>query len=233
MMVMVIIIVFIIFRIIFKDFLNGGELCSDALPSTTLAGGGVVAYESKKVAVGGEVINTGGNASKEEAEEGVDDEVKQVINIVDSHGLQQVKLEKKEYTTLQNAYWKALVTAINLKRNTLIFGTEEKIPANGTAAEKEEFKKAETAALAKIKDTIKKGEIASLTARLDSYKKNFAALQKFVKDEVLANFTEFDFYIAAEPATISAAQIVPARYVGEAIAPTFYYFVDGLEGEKC
>jgi len=218
--------------IIFKDLLNDGEVVSDALPSTTLAGGAVVAYESKKVAVGGEVINTGANASKEEAEEGIEDEVKTVINIVDSHGLQQVKLEKKEYTALQNAYWKALVTAINLKKNTLIFGTEEKIPANGTAAEKEEFKKAEAAAVAKIKDINKKNEIASLNARLESYKKNFAALQKFVKDEILANFSEFDFYLAPEPATISAAMIIPARYIGEAVAPTFYYYIDGVYGEK-
>jgi len=219
--------------IIFKDFLNGGELCSDALPSTTLAGGAVTVYEAKKVAVGGEMINTGGNASKEEAEEAVEDEIKTVINLVDSHGLQVVKLEKKEYVTLQNAYWKGLVTAITLKKNLLVFGSESKIPASGTAAEKEEFKKLETTAIAKVKDVVKKTEIAGLTARLDSYKKNFAALQKFVKEEVLANFTEFDFYIAAEPATVASAMIVPARYIGEAVAPSFYYFADGLEGEKC
>jgi len=220
--------------IIFKDLLNGGELCSDALTSTTLAGGAVVAYEAKKVQVGGEVINTGGNASKEEAEEGVEDEVKTVINLVDSHGLQKVEFSNaKEYTTVQTNYWKLLVAAINLKKNTLVFGTEAKIPANGTPAEKEEFKKLETAAVAKIKDPIKKGHVAELTARLDSYKKNFSALQKFIKEEVVPNYSEYDFYVAAEPATVANAMIVPARYVGEAIAPTFYYFVDGLEAEKC
>jgi len=218
--------------IIFKDLLNGGEVASDALPSTVLADGAVVAYESKKVNVGGETFNTGGNASKEEAEEGTDDEVKTVINLVDSHGLQQIKLEKKEYITLQNNYWKALVAAINLKKNVLIFGDESKVPANTTAAEKEEFKKLEAAAVAKVKGP-KKTELDALNARLASYKKNFAGLQKFVKDEVLANFSEYDFYIAPEPATMSAALIIPARYVGEAVAPTFYYYVDGLESEKC
>jgi hypothetical protein len=42
-----------------------------------------------------------------------------------------------------------------------------------------------------------------------------------------------DSYIAPEPATMSAALIIPARYIGEAVAPTFYYYVDGLESEKC
>jgi len=218
--------------IIFKDILNDGELCSDALPSTTMAGGAVVVYESKKVQVGGMEINTGGNASKEEAEEGVEDEVKTVINLVDSHSLQPIKLEKKEYIALQNAYWKALVTAITLKKNVLAFGSEEKIPASGTPAEKEEFKKLEAAAAAKMKNPVTKAEYTGMVARLESYKKNFAGLQKFVKDEVLANFTEFDFYIASEPATVAAAMIVPARYIGEAVAPSFYYFVDGLVGEK-
>jgi hypothetical protein len=216
--------------IIFKDLLNGGEVASDALPSTTLAGGAVVAYESKKVSVGGEVINTGGNASKEEAEEGVEDEVKTVINLVDSHGLQKVELDKKEYTTLQNNYWKLLVKALNEKKAAMVFGDE--VPASGTAAEKEEYKKLEAAAIAKF-SALKKTQIGEVTARLESYKKNFSALQKFVKDEVLANFTEFDFYLAPEPATMLAAMIIPARYIGEAVAPTFYYYVDGLESEKC
>jgi hypothetical protein len=220
--------------IIFKDFLNDIEVASDALPSTILAGGAVVAYESKKVAKGGEAINIGANASKEETEEALDDSVQQVINIVDSHGLQSVKLEKKEYITLQNAYWKKLVTAITAKKNSLVFGKDEsKWPANTTAAEKEEFKKAEAAAIAKVKDVLLKQKIEECTARLDAYKKHFADLQKFVKDEVLANFSEFDFFIAAEPNTIAEpCMIIPARYIGEAVAPTFYFYVDGLYGEK-
>jgi hypothetical protein len=219
--------------IIFKDYLNNGEIISDALPSTALAGGAVLAFESKKVQVGGEAINTGANASKEEAEEGVEDEVKTVINVVDSHALQPIKLDKKEYTTLQNAYWKKLVVELNRRRGILLHGAESKIPPTGTAAEKEEAKKLDAAATTKAnRDPVKQKELAEINARLESYKKNFAALQKFIKDEVLANFSEFDFYIAAEPATMDAAMIVPARYIGEAFAPTFYYFVDGMYGEK-
>jgi len=219
--------------IIFKDYLNNGEVCSDALPSTAMAGGAVIAYESKKVQVGGEAINTGANASKEEAEEGVEDEIKTVINIVDSHGLQKITLEKKEYTTLQNAYWRKLVNELNRRKGIILFGAESKIPPTTTAEQKEEAKKLEAAATTKVnRDPVKQKELAEIVARLESYKKNFANLQKFIKDEVLANFTEFDFYIAAEPATMAEAMIIPARYIGEALAPTFYYFADGVWGEK-
>jgi hypothetical protein len=219
--------------IIFKDYLNGGEVCSDAIASTELAGGAVRSYESKKVEVGGGEINTGGNASKEEAEEKLEDEVKTVINLVDSHSLQQIKLEKKEYTTLQNAYWRKLVNELNRRKGVMLFGAESKIPPSTTAEQKEELKKLEAAATTKVnRDPVKAKDLAEIVARLESYKKNFANLQKFIKDEVLANFSEFDFYIAAEPATMDAAMIIPARYIGEALAPTFYYFVDGMYGEK-
>jgi len=218
--------------IIYQDFLNpGAELCSDALPLTMLADGAVLAIESKKVTVGGEEINIGGNASKEEAEEGVDDEKKTVINLVDSHGLVVQKLEKKTYITLQTAYWKSLLTAINAKKATLLFGSEAKVPPQTTAEQKEEYKKLETAAIAKLKG-LAKTEYDAAAARFTSFKKNFPALQKFVKDEILANFSEYDFYTASEPVTIGSCMIVPARYIGEAPAPTFYFYMDGLLGEK-
>jgi len=219
--------------LLYTDFLAGDsiELCSDALPSTLLADGAVLAIESKKIPVGGESFNTGGNASKEEAEEGVEDEVKTVINIVDSHSLQQIKLEKKEYVVMQNGYWKKLLTAITTKKNVLLFGSEAKVPPQTTAEQKEEYKKLETAAIAKLKPAVRP-EYDSIVARFASFKKNFAALQKFIKDEVLANFTEYDFYMGAEPAEMSSSMIVPARFIGEAAAPTFYFFVDGIFGQK-
>jgi hypothetical protein len=42
------------------------------------------------VQIGGEPISTGANASKETAEDVLDDEVKTVLNVVESHSLQQV-----------------------------------------------------------------------------------------------------------------------------------------------
>jgi len=219
--------------IIFKDYLNNGEIGSDSIIGVAMAGGAVLAVESAKVKVGGEAINTGGNASKEEAEEALDDEIKTVINVVDSHSLQAVKLEKKEYTALQNAYWRKLVAELNRRKGTMLFGAESKIPPTTTTEQKEEAKKLETAATTKLnRDPVKAKDLAEIVARLESYKKNFANLQKFIKDEVLANFTEYDFYIAAEPAAMDAAMIIPARFIGEAVSPTFYYFVDGFYGEK-
>lgn len=219
--------------IIFKDYLNNGEVISDAVGHTVLAGGAVHAFESKKIVQGAVEVNTGGNASKEEEEEKLEDESKTVIDIVDSHGLQKITLEKKEYTTLQTAYWRKLVNELNRRKGMILFGAESKIPPTTTAEQKEEAKKLEAAATTKVnRDPIKQKELAEIVARLESYKKNFANLQKFIKDEVLGNFAEFDFYIAAEPATMDAAMIIPARFIGEAVAPTFYFFVDGLYGEK-
>jgi hypothetical protein len=218
--------------IIYQDFLNpGAELCSDALPSTLIADGSVLAIESKKVQVGGEEINTGANKSKEEEEEGVEDENKTVINLVDSHSLVQTTLEKKTFISLQTAYWKQLLAAINTKKNKLLWGSDEKAPPQTTPEQKEEYKKLETAAAAKLKG-LAKTEYDAVVARFASFKKNFPALQKFVKDEILANFSEFDFYTAAEPVTVGSCMIVPARYIGEAPAPTFYFYMDGLHGEK-
>lgn len=219
--------------ILYRDYLNNGEIGSDAVTTVALAGGAVLACDSKKVEIGGEEINTGGNASKEEAEEKLEDEVKTVINIVLSHSLQLVKLEKKEYTTLQNAYWRKLVNELNRRKGMMLFGAESKIPPTTTTEQKEEAKKLEAAATTKLnRDPVKAKDLAEVVARLESYKKNFANLQKFIKDEILANFSEFDFYIASEPATMDAAMIIPARYIGEALSPTFYYFVDGVYGEK-
>jgi len=202
------------------------------MPSTPLADGAVLALESKKVVVGAEEVDIGANASKEEADEGVEDSKQTVINVVQRHDLVDVKLEKKEFTTVQNAYWKALLASIQKAQGIALFGSEEKIPEQKTAEQKEEFKKLQTAAVAKLKG-VAKTEYEALVARFNSFKKNFPALQKFVKDEVLANFTEFEFYkSSSESAILGSCMVIPARYIGEALSPTFYFWVDGLVGEK-
>jgi hypothetical protein len=119
-------------------------------------------------------------------------------------------------------------------------------------------------------DPLAQKQLAECNARMESYEKNFPALQQFVRDEILAHFSEFDLYCPAcththihaythtrthtrthahtrahtraprgensytvsEPAALGAAMLVPARYVGEAVAPCFYFFVDGLVSEK-
>jgi len=64
-----------------------------------------------------------------------------------------------------------------------------------------------------------------------SFKANFEALQKFVKDEIVDKFDECEFYMG-EDVTLGQGMIVAARYVGEATAPIFYIFKDGIREKK-
>jgi len=65
-------------------------------------------------------------------------------------------------------------------------------------------------------------------AKVAAFKKNQAHIGKFVQEVILPNFENCDFYMgeSADPGT--GCLLVPARYVGDAPAPTFYYFVDGV-----
>lgn len=67
-------------------------------------------------------------------------------------------------------------------------------------------------------------------AKFKSFKNNFAKLKEFVKDTIVANFDEFEFYTGES--MNPEGLIIPARYVGEALTPTFFYFADGLVEEK-
>jgi hypothetical protein len=212
--------------LIYNDLLSGQEVASDSYPVKYLADGAIMVCESKKVQEGGGEINIGQNKSAEEQEEGVEDEVKTVINLVSTHQLVQVKPDLKEYKTLQGQYWKDVLEAINKEKKTLLFGDDAKAPTD-----KEELKKAETAAVAKL-SKYDKAKYDAVVVRFERYKKNFKALQDFVKNEIVANFSDFDFFIAPEPAELGKCMIIPARYVGEAPAPVFYFFVDGLIEEK-
>jgi hypothetical protein len=223
--------------IIYNDFVaaencSTSEICSDAYIAVEMCDGAVIAVESAKVTEGGESINTGGNASKEEAEEGVEDEVKTVINV--SHNkLTQEKLDKKEFTVMQNAYWKKLLATINKQKDELLGLEGKEVKADASAEAKAAAAAESKAAVAKLKGE-KKTQYEALNARLASFKKNFPGLQKFVKDEILANFSEFDFYrLDNDNAPLGSGMIIPARYIGEAAAPTFYFYVDGLLKEKC
>jgi hypothetical protein len=209
--------------LLYVDLVSGKDVASDSYPKKDVANGAVWELESKKVTVGGETFDTGGNASKEEAEEKLEDEVKTVINIVESHNLVQVKLEQKEFKTLQTQYWKDLLTAINAKKWEILGQT--------APTDKDEAKKAEAAAVAKL-NAYTKSQYDEVQAKFDAYKKHFTALQAWVKDVLLKDFSDFDFYIPAEPATLGKCIIIPARYIGEAAAPVFYLYSPGLLEEK-
>ncbi|KAL9577598.1 MAG: hypothetical protein Q9212_006264 [Teloschistes hypoglaucus] len=69
--------------IIFKDIVSGDEIISDTYPLIE-KDDAIYEIDCKKVTVGNDNIDIGANPSAEEAEEGVDDNSKQVIDIV--HG---------------------------------------------------------------------------------------------------------------------------------------------------
>jgi len=149
-----------------------------------------------------------------------------VINIVNAHSLQKLETDKKEYVVFMKSYWAALKKHMDGERYALLFDNKDyKAPADKKAAAD-----AEKAAEAKL-GKADKAALGVLDAKLAKFKKNFPAISKWITDEVLANFSEFDFYYCDE-GEIGKCMIIPARYIGEATAPTFYFFVDGILEQK-
>jgi len=91
--------------IIYKDLITGDELISDSYNLREVDG---VVYEAdcKKISVGGETFDTGANASAEEAEDGTDDQIQQVIDVVHSFRLNETSFDKKSYLSHLKTYMK-------------------------------------------------------------------------------------------------------------------------------
>jgi len=210
--------------IVFVDLISGKDICSDSYPTKKLCDGAILTLESKKIEIGGDgdSVNIGANASKEEEEEKLDSDKKQVINIVNAHDLQKIELSKKDFKTFQKQYWVKLKAAIDKMRyEALGLGEDYKAPADKTEA-----KNAEKAAIAKL-DKSGKASLDEADKRLESYKANFKKLQTFVTDEIEKNFEEFEFFLPNE-AHLGLSVLIPARYIGSALSPTFYVFLDGV-----
>jgi len=217
--------------IVYSDYVAGKDVGTDSYPRTSLAEGAVIGCEGKKITVGVDeaaiAAATGANDSKEEGAEKLDESKETVINIVNAHELQKIEFkDAKEYKTMQNGYWKELKSSLDRDRFSLLFDNKDyKVPADKkVAAEAEKEAEAKLGKADKV-------ALAVIDKRLANFKKNFPALSKFINEEVVANFGEFDFYMANE-SELGKCMIIPARYVGEATAPTFYYFVDGIEEKK-
>ncbi|KAF2845937.1 translationally controlled tumor protein-like protein [Plenodomus tracheiphilus IPT5] len=97
--------------LIYKDILTGDEIISDSYDLKEVDG---VVYEAdcKKINVGGESFDTGGNASAEEQEEGVEDTVEQKIDVVYSFRLNETGFDKKGYLTYLKGYMKSVKAAL-------------------------------------------------------------------------------------------------------------------------
>eukprot|EP00128_Syssomonas_multiformis_P006048 Colp12_sorted_trinity150504_noHs@17080 len=97
--------------LIYQDVITGDELFSDSFPNKLVDD---MVYEvegrSIKVKEGIDDALIGGNASAEGEDmgEGVEDDVKQVIDVVYSHRLVETQFDKKSYTTYIKGYMKAI-----------------------------------------------------------------------------------------------------------------------------
>lgn len=96
--------------------------------------------------------------------------------------------------------------------------------------DKAEAKAAEEEA-AKALSTWDRKAYDTVITQIASFKKNFESIQKFVVDELLANYDELEFY-HADGAELGSCMIVAARYIGESTAPIFYLFADGIKEKK-
>jgi len=219
--------------IVYYDLVADKEVASDAFDQKPVDGyKGVREIQSKKILFQEVEADIGANASKGDGEAGDDEadegaeksEAQTVINVVHAAKLQKMELSEKEYTKMQKAYWKRLIDALNQDRYKAL---GIKISEDD---DKDAIKEKEAAALAELSKFEQKA-VEACKEKMASFKANFEDLQKFIKDVVLANFSEFEFYLCEE-GELGEAMIIPARYIGEAEAPIFYFYDDGIRFKK-
>ncbi|KAH6681851.1 translationally controlled tumor protein [Halenospora varia] len=106
--------------IIYKDIITGDELMSDSYDMKEVDGT-VYEINCDMIVEGAVSVNTGANASAEEAEEGVEDGAIQVNNVVNSFRLQQTSFDKKQYLSHLKTYMKKVKEGLKAK------GAEESV----------------------------------------------------------------------------------------------------------
>ncbi|KAI1369058.1 translationally controlled tumor-associated [Xylaria arbuscula] len=94
--------------IIFKDALTDDELLSDSYDVKLIDG---VVYEADcaMIEIGAVDVDTGANASAEEADEGLEDSAQKVNNIVHSFRLQPTSFDKASYGSYLKGYMKKVL----------------------------------------------------------------------------------------------------------------------------
>ncbi|KAM0513548.1 hypothetical protein ACHAPE_007812 [Trichoderma viride] len=93
--------------LIFKDLITDDEIISDSYDLKEIDG---IVYEADcaMITEGAVTVDTGANASAEEADEGLEDAEVKVNNIVHSFRLQSTSFDKKGYLTYLKGYMKAV-----------------------------------------------------------------------------------------------------------------------------
>ncbi|EFY87244.1 hypothetical protein J3459_016081 [Metarhizium acridum] len=132
--------------LIFKDLLTDDEIISDSYDLKEVDG---IVYEADCAMITEEAVNvdTGANASAEEADDALDDAAVKVNNIVHSFRLQSTSFDKKGYLAYLKGYMKAVKNALQER--------------NASADEITAFEK---------------------------------GAQAYVKEKLLPNFKDFEFY---------------------------------------
>ncbi|KAL3305871.1 translationally-controlled tumor protein, partial [Colletotrichum asianum] len=168
--------------IIYKDILTGDEIISDSYDLKEIAG---TVYEADcaMITEGTVNVDTGANASAEEADEGIEDAEVKVNNIVHSFRLQSTQFDKKSYLTYLKGYMKAVKTALQEK-----------------GADEAKVKEFETGA------------------------------SKFVKETLLPNFKDFEFYTGES--MNPDGMVVLLNYREDGVTPYIIVWKHGLEEMK-
>ncbi|KAL2202577.1 translationally controlled tumor-associated [Sarocladium strictum] len=100
--------------IIFKDAITGDEMISDSYDIKEVDGA-VYEVDCAMIVEGAVQVNTGANASAEEAEEELEDGAVQVNNVVNSFRLQSTSFDKKTYLTYLKGYMKSVKAKLQEK----------------------------------------------------------------------------------------------------------------------
>jgi len=97
--------------LLYKDIISGDELFSDAFPIKEIDD---VAFEvdCKLIQIKEGDVDIGANPSAEEADEGTNEEVKTVNNVVNAFRLQESSFDKKAYMVYIKGYMKLLKTKL-------------------------------------------------------------------------------------------------------------------------
>ena len=102
--------------LVYQDVLTGDELLSDSFPFKELENGMLWEVQGKWVVQGAVNVDIGANPSAEGADddEGVDDQAKKVVDIVDTFRLQeQPSFDKKHFITFMKRYIKNLTPILD------------------------------------------------------------------------------------------------------------------------
>ncbi|KAL3727678.1 hypothetical protein ACJRO7_032419 [Eucalyptus globulus] len=108
--------------LVYQDLLTGDELLSDSFPYKELFEGVLWEVEGKWVIQGAVDFDIGANPSAEGGgeDEGVDDQVVKVVDIVDTFRLQeQPPFDKKQFVTFMKRYIKLLTTKLDGEQQEL------------------------------------------------------------------------------------------------------------------